>query len=69
MGRSMMVFIPVCFLLVNGRIFTSALLRILALSSALNFTLGTAAVVYESGKGGAGEVTLIQPIEWECFHE
>ena len=43
MGRNMMVFIPVCFLLVNGKIFTSAPLRILALSTAFNFILGIAA--------------------------
>ena len=45
-----MVFIPVCLLLVNGRIFTSAPFRILALSSAVNITLGTAAVVFGSSK-------------------
>ena len=36
---------------------------VLTLPSAFNFTLWTASVVYGSGKGGAGEVTLIQPIE------
>jgi len=65
MGRNVMLFIPVCFLFVNGRIFTAAPFRILALSVAFNFTLGTAAVICGSGKGGAGEVTLIQPTEWK----
>ena len=66
MGRNMMVFIPVCLLLVKEESFTSALLRILTLStlpSAFNFTPGTASVVCGSGEGGAGEVTLIQPIK------
>ena len=68
MGRNMMVFIPVCLLLVKEESFTSAPLRILTLSylnfaECFNFTLGTASVVCRSGKGGAGEATLIQPIE------
>lgn len=37
----------------------------LTFSSAFNFTMGTAAVVYGSRKGGAGKVTLIQNIEWK----
>ena len=72
MGRNVMVFIPVCSLLVNGKIFTSAYLKILALLIVFNFTLGTAAVVCGSGKGGAGEMTLTQPNPFsrrECSHE
>jgi len=65
MGRNMMVFIPVCFLLVNERIFTSAPLRILALSTAFNFILGIAAAACGSGRGGARKMTKIQPIEWK----
>jgi len=61
MGRNMMEFIPIYFLLVNGRIFTSARFRILA--SAFNFTLWTAVVVCRSDKGDAEEVTLTKPIE------
>ena len=39
-GRNVMVSILVCFLFTSGRIFTSVPLRILALSSAFNLTLG-----------------------------
>ena len=45
MGINVVVFVPVYILFVNGRIFTEAPLRILALSIAFNFTLGTAAVI------------------------
>ena len=57
MGRNVMAFIPICILLVNGRIFTSGSV----LSSAFNFTLWTAVVICRSGKGGGREVTLIRP--------
>jgi len=66
MGRNVMLFIPVCLLFVNVRIFTSAPLRILALSSAFNLALRTAAVFCGFGKGGAGKVTLVTTlIEWK----
>ena len=65
MWTNMMVFIPIYFLFTNGRILTSAPLRILALSSAFNFTLGTHVGNCESVKSSAGEVTMIQPIEWK----
>ena len=64
-GRNVIVFVPISFTFVNGLIFTSAPLRILALLSAFNFTRRTAAVVCGSGKGSTGEVALIQPIEWK----
>ena len=55
-GRNIITFVPISFLFVNGIIFNSAPRRILALSSAFNFTRA-AVVVCGSGKGGAGEVT------------
>ena len=51
---------PVCFRLVNVRIFTSAAFSILALSIAFNLILFTASVVLSF----AGLVTLIIPIAW-----
>ena len=65
MGRHMMVFIPDCLLLVKEDYFSSSqdLNFNVTLPSAFNFTLRTASVVCGSCKGGAGKVTLIQPIE------
>ena len=63
--KSGIVFISVCFLFAHGIVFTSAHLRILALSSAFNFILGASAVNGESGKGSSGGVTLILPIKWK----
>ena len=60
-----MEFILIYFLFSNGKIFISVPLRILALSNAFNFTLGTSAIICESDKGGARGVSLVQPIEWK----
>lgn len=70
MGRNVMAFIPICFLLVNERIFTSAPLRIFALLSAFSFTLGITAVVCGSGKGGVERWLWWNPLSGrECSHE
>ena len=53
-GENVMVFIPICFMFANGKIFISATLMDLCFADALYFTL------CESDNGAAGEVTLIQ---------
>lgn len=52
---NVMVFIPLCFVFMNGGIFTLTTSMILALSSAISFTQLVAVDIQLSAKGGYGE--------------